>query len=147
MTEKIRKSGNEKKKKSAKPRRKPRGRKLASPAKKRKVAPGQGATRLRSSINSLVSQESDRIAQALIDKTIAGNMTGARLLVELSGAKHPPAEPEEESGISSLIAKLANGPQWVDPESNEKDASKLPYSEPDEDLDENPALPAPKPDF
>ena len=109
---------------------KPRGRKPAAASKKHKIPPGRAAVRLRSSVNSLVSQDSDRIAKALIDKTVAGNMTGARLLVELSGANHPPVEPKKKRSGKSLLDELESGPQW-DP-SMGRDASLLPPSEPDD---------------
>jgi len=74
-----------------KPGRKPANKKLAAPRRRRrKLPPGRGAERLRSSVNVILNDESDLIARALVDKTIAGNITSARLLVELSGAKHPP---------------------------------------------------------
>jgi hypothetical protein len=116
---------------------KPRGRKAAAATKKHKTPPGRAAVRLRSSVNSLVSYDSDRIVQALIDKTVAGNMTGARLIVELSGADHPPAAPKKKRSGKSLLDELESGPQW-DP-SMDRDASQLPPSEPD-DLDD-PSLP------
>ena len=113
---------------------KPRGRKsLAATKKKRKAPPGRAAVSLRSSVNSLVSQDSDRIAKALIDKTVAGNMTGARLLVELSGAQHPPVPPKKKHSGQSLLDEFESGPQWNP--SMGRDASQLPPSEPDDSAD------------
>lgn len=73
---------------------------------------GRAATRLRNSINSLVSQQSDEIAQALIDKTVAGNMTGARILVELSGADKPPDLVKKKHGGLKLIDLLESDSEW-----------------------------------
>src|SRR5580693_5898332 len=89
QTDKTRKNG--------KPGRKPQARKTTAPRNRRKLPPGRGAERLCNSVNVILNDESDRIARALVDKTIAGNMSGARLLVELSGAKRPPAKPEEKA--------------------------------------------------
>ncbi len=94
-----------------------RGRKPAAASKSNKTPPGRGATRLRNSINSLVSRQSDDIAQALIDKTVAGNMTGARILVELSGAGKPPGPVEKKHGGLKLIDILESDPEW-DPDSD-----------------------------
>jgi hypothetical protein len=103
--------------KKGKPGRKPAALKTTAPRSRRKIAPGLGADRLRNSVNVILNDESDRIARALVDKTIAGNMSGARLLVELSGAKHPPVEPEEkdkdpEDGLSLAEILMSRG-QWV----------------------------------
>src|ERR1700722_3291059 len=97
--------------------RKPAALKTSTSRSRRKIAPGRGAERLRNSVNVILNDESDRIARALVDKTIAGNMSGARLLVELSGAKHPPVEPEEkdkdpEDGLSLAEILMSRG-QWV----------------------------------
>jgi hypothetical protein len=90
-----------------------RGRKRVAPlSKSRKTPPGRGATRLRSSVNSLVSQQADEIAKALIDKTKAGNMTGARILVELSGAGKPPDPVKKKHGGLKLIDLLESDSEW-----------------------------------
>jgi hypothetical protein len=89
-----------------------RGRKPAAASKIHKTPPGRGATRLRNSVNSLVSQQADEIAQAVIDKTKAGNMTGARILVELSGADKPPDPVEKRHGGLKLIDLLESDSEW-----------------------------------
>ncbi len=109
---------------------KPRGRKSAAATKKHKTPPGRAAVRLRSSINSLVSYDSDRIAQALINKTVAGNMTGARLLVALAGADKPPIPLKKKRSGKSLLDLLESEPQWNP--SMGSDANCLPPSEPDD---------------
>ncbi len=98
-----------------KPGRKPSAHKTT--ASRRKLPPGRGAERLCNSVNVILNDESDRIARALVDKTIAGNMSGARLLVELSGVKHPPAKPEDkaedpEDGMSLTEILMSRG-EWV----------------------------------
>ena len=102
--------------KRGKPGRKPAASKTPAP-RRRNLPPGRGAERLISSVNVILNDESDRIARALVEKTIAGNMSGARLLVELSGAKHPPAKPEDKAEESddfpSLAEMLMCKGQWV----------------------------------
>jgi len=80
--------------KASKTRRTARGRKPSS-RKRNSLPAGRGGARLRSSVNTMVGKESEAIARALLDK--AGNMTGARILVELTGAQNPPARKEEEA--------------------------------------------------
>ena len=103
--------------KKGKPGRKPAALKTTAPRSRRKIAPGLGAERLLNSVNVILNDESDRIARALVNKTIAGNMSGARLLVELSGAKRPPAKPKDkaEEGVDfpSLDEMLMCRGQWV----------------------------------
>ena len=136
-------SPSETKKASRKPRSK-RGRKRSS-TRGSKTPAGRGGLRLRDSINDKVSKQSDLIAQALIDKTKAGKMTGARTLVQLSGADKAPPEKKKKRGIRSWIKRLCSEPEW-DPsmENNfdgegaitvledgtiKRDASKLPPSD------------------
>jgi hypothetical protein len=142
LTEKPTKSGTRKKSKTPTT---ARGRKR-SPANGHKTPAGRGAARLRDSINAMVSKQSDRIAQALIDKTVKGNMTGARILVELSGADKVPPEKKKKRSGPSWAELLASEPEW-DPSMEEnfngegaitvledgtikRDASKLLPSEP-----------------
>ena len=142
LTEKPRQSGTRKRSKTPPT---ARGRKR-SPANRHKTPAGRGGARLRDSINAMVSKQSDRIAQALIDKTVKGNMTGARILVELSGADKAPPEKKKKRSGPSWAELLASEPEW-DPSMEEnfngegaitvledgsikRDASKLLPSEP-----------------
>lgn len=103
--------------KKGKPGRKPAARKTTAPRSRRKLPPGHGNERLRNSVNVILNDEADRIARALVDKTIAGNMSGARLLVELSGAKHPPAKPEDKAEDKDdgpgLVELMMSRGEWV----------------------------------
>ena len=94
-----------------------RGGKPRSRSRRRKAEPkpGEGAEWLRCAIDKLVGQECGRIAKALVEKTIAGNMTGARLLVELSGAKNPLNRPVKKRRGPTLAQQLAAEPQWTGP--------------------------------
>ena len=130
---------------------KARGRK-PSRAPRHKTPAGRGAAHLRSSANTMVDRESDNIVQALIKKTIAGNMTGARILVELTSAQNPPPEKKKKRRRPSWIQLLASEPEWNPSMENapggngaittledgtiHRDASKLPPSEPDDSDDE-----------
>lgn len=93
----------------------------ASPASNNEPEPGEGADRLRSAINRLVGQQCGRIAQALVDKTIAGNMTGARLLADLSGAKNPRNQPPKKRFGPSDAERLAMEPPWQGPPEDDED--------------------------
>jgi hypothetical protein len=131
MTAKIAKLNNLKGKAAKKPR-KTRGRKPAKPsAKKRKTAPGRGAALLRSSVNTKVGEESDRIAEALVQNTVAGNMTGARLLVELTGADKPPVPKKKKRRGPTLLDFLKSQPEWTEEDEARlnHDASSLGPSE------------------
>ncbi len=89
--------------------------------------PGQGASRLRKSVNSLLVGGGDRLAGALFSKAIAGNIPSARLLVELSGANKPPTEEDEDADRPSVAAWLASQPCYVFPGS--LDTLQLPSGE------------------
>jgi hypothetical protein len=123
------KTGSAPKKPHLKPGRKP------YTAKGSKARAGSGGARLRSSINKKVGEESDAIAQALIDKTKAGNATVARIIVGISGAdKAPPVakKRKKKTKTSLYIQRLANEPEWEGPwedEDGKRDASRLPPSD------------------
>ncbi|MGB8031845.1 MAG: hypothetical protein WCF30_19505 [Terracidiphilus sp.] len=81
---------------------------------RRKLPPGRGALSLINSVNVILNDESDIIARALVDKTVAGNMASARLLVELACAR-PRSSEDDEHRQQLLSEMLADGPQWEDP--------------------------------
>jgi len=56
------------------------------PADQPKLKPGEGGTKLLSAFNHRVARESERIALAVVNKAIGGDMNGARLLANLTGA-------------------------------------------------------------
>jgi hypothetical protein len=81
--------------------------------------PGQAADRLRKSLKSKVSTQFEDIAQALINTTVKGNMTGARLIVELTGADKPSPEEKDPEVVRLNLPDpelLAAEPEWKDPE-------------------------------
>jgi hypothetical protein len=75
--------------------------------KPRKAAPGKGARNLRDSVNTQLAKQSDQVAGKLIEKAIAGNMTGMRVLVELAGARTKPGVGDEPTG------KKQKGKNWA----------------------------------
>jgi hypothetical protein len=83
---------------------------------KRGPRAGRGGERLRSALNKLVDEQSEQIAQALINKTIAGNMVGARLLSDLTGAKNPRIKPTRKKRGLSEAEELASEQTWVGPD-------------------------------
>jgi len=87
----------------------------SKPRRKSAPKPGTGGVLLRNAVDKLVGQECSRIAKALVDRTIAGNMAGAKLLTELSGAKkqgsQPPPKKKKQRGLD-LLSWLASEPQW-----------------------------------
>ena len=91
--------------------RKPRGKiqKKPTPAKLRKR--GAAGAFLRSSINEQVGLQSDQIAKAVVNKTLAGDMTGARILIQITGADKVPVEVKKKSGPSWAM-QLAAEPLW-----------------------------------
>jgi hypothetical protein len=81
--------------------------------------PVHAAARLRKSIKEKVSMQFNDIAQALINTAKKGNMTGARLIVELTGANKPSADERQDDVARLKIPDpelLAAEPEWKDPE-------------------------------
>jgi hypothetical protein len=88
----------------------------SKPRRKSAPKPGDGAVLLRNAVDQLVGQECSRIAKALVDRTIAGNMAGAKLLTELSGAKNLGSQPQKKKRRGpSLALWLARQPKWEGP--------------------------------
>ena len=71
-----------------------------------------GGEQLRTAVEKLVAEQSEKIAQALVDKTIKGNMTGARLLVDLSGANSPQTKPPKKRRGPTTAQRLAMDKPW-----------------------------------
>jgi hypothetical protein len=63
----------------------------------------------------LVGKESERIAQAMVNKTIQGNMSGARLLTDLTGAMKSKNKPPKKRYGPTEAELLALEPQWEGP--------------------------------
>ncbi len=80
---------------------------------RRKLPPGRGAASLINSVNVILHDESDVVARALVDKTIAGNMASARLLVELACARRQASENGDINDGLSLADQLMSSGEWV----------------------------------
>jgi hypothetical protein len=87
------------------------GRKPSAPRKTRAGHPG--AT-LRRALGELVTKESKKIARAVVNQTIAGNMTGARIITALTDAENPPAPKKRKRRGLSEAERLALEPSWDD---------------------------------
>jgi hypothetical protein len=85
--------------------------------KKKSTKPGRkrrdSGTVLRSAIEKIVVNESEKIARALVEKTIEGNMTGAKLLVDLTGAVIPRAKPPKKRRGPTLAQRLFREKPWA----------------------------------
>jgi hypothetical protein len=93
--------------------------------------PGHGAACLRDAINKKAGEQSNAIAQTLIDKAIAGNMTSTRLVFEATGAKNAPPEPKMRRGPQPWVTRMCSEPELPGPwdEQRKRDASRLPPSD------------------
>jgi hypothetical protein len=85
------------------------------PESKAEPEPGEAGGRLRDAVDKKVSKECTRIAKALVDKTIAGNLTGVKLVVELTGAKSAARKRPRKRPGPSLAQQWALEPQWTGP--------------------------------
>jgi hypothetical protein len=94
------------------------GKTKATPAahKSGSAPPSHGGDKLRKSVVEKVGKECNRIADALISKTIGGSMVGAKLLVDLTGAKIPSPEPPPPIPQGLTVAqRWAMCPKWEEP--------------------------------
>ena len=93
------------------------GKAKKEPAKrKRKSAQSRdGGGKLREAVVQRVAEECDRIAESLVNKTLEGNMVGAKLLVDLTGAKIPPPKPPRKRRGPTMAQMLAACPPWQGP--------------------------------
>jgi len=101
-------SNNEPEQKSG---RKRAGRKAS--AKVTEPDPGTAGFSLRSAINVAVASQPARIAKALIDESIKGNVTSAKLLIEFTGARTA-VDPTRKKPFS-WAEFFAKDTEWQDP--------------------------------
>jgi hypothetical protein len=107
----------------------PKGGRKTSAAKGTKTSGGRGTARLR----NRAGKKSNAVA--IVGKTKAGNKTGPRLVVELSGAEKNPSETKKKKkrGIQPWVERLCSEPEWEGPWEDEDahhDAPKLAPREP-----------------
>ncbi|HKN20450.1 MAG TPA: hypothetical protein VJX73_03485 [Terracidiphilus sp.] len=107
-----------------------RGRKSRK-TKESQAPAGSGGILLRKSINDKVGEHFDEIAQALVDKAVAGNMTGTRLLVGITGADKEPPEIKQKHGPQPWVTSICSEPELPGPwdDQRKRDASKLSLSD------------------
>jgi hypothetical protein len=109
----------------------PKGGRKLSATQGTKTAAGRGAARLRNHVNTTVDKKSERADhadRAAIDKTCDGNMTSARLIVELSGAQRagPETKTKKKRGPQPWVKRICSEPEWEGPwedEDTRRDAS------------------------
>ena len=73
---------------------------------------GRGTAKMKEAANKALENNSDKIAKTLVEKTIAGNSTSARLLFALAEAQ---ADFEDEPAVErqcSLAKELASEAEW-----------------------------------
>jgi hypothetical protein len=107
-----------------------RGRKSRKP-KEPPVPPGSGGVLLRKSINDKVGEHFEEIAEALVNKAAAGNMSGTQIVVKISGADKAPVEIKKARGPQPWVTNISNEPELPGPwdEQRKRDASLLPLSD------------------
>jgi hypothetical protein len=86
------------------------------PTTRKKKAVREGASRLCEAAEKTLAENSCEIAQSLYNSALKGNVSGARLLLELA---QTPAEMEDEETVPlprppSTAKKLAAEPEWKD---------------------------------
>jgi hypothetical protein len=104
------------------------GRKSSAAPAKKKPAPGRGAARLRTAINSILDEESGLIARALVNKTVTGNMARAGIVVALADTKLLPKEQKKKHHCLKLIDLLESEPEWEEPPAANAPAPGAPFA-------------------
>jgi len=93
------------------------------PSTRKKKAVRQGASRLCEAADKTLAENSCELAKSLYDSALKGNVSGARLLLELA---QTPAEMEDKEivpmpRLHSAAMKLAAEPEWDDEELGTRD--------------------------
>ena len=72
-----------------------------------------------------------QIAEALVNKAAAGNMSGTQIVVKISGADKAPVEIKKARGPQPWVTNISNEPELPGPwdEQRKRDASLLPLSD------------------
>ena len=93
----------------------PKGGRKSSAPKGTKTPAGRGAARPRNSASNLAGKKSG--IAAVTEKTKAGNKTGPRLVVELSGAEKdaPETKKKKKRGVQPWVERLCSEPEWEGP--------------------------------
>jgi hypothetical protein len=95
-----------------------------TPANVSEIRPGDGGREFIKAFNQIVAAESLAIAEAIVAKVKLGNISGARFLDEITGAKaqrnQPPQKPHRPL-LPFTPEQLAAQPKWQEPSDPEVD--------------------------
>ena len=78
----------------------------------RKKAACRGAVKLKKAASETLEENSEKIAKSLLDRTLAGNVRVARLLLELAEGSAENMHAGKKQHIRSMAIALAKEPQW-----------------------------------
>ncbi len=104
---------------------KPRG----TGAQKKKVS--RGTAKMKEAADKTVAVNSKKIAKALLDKTLAGNSTSARLLLSLAEGQIDCEDEAVVSRVRSMAEELASEPEWNGESDEAKAKTGLDQREPE----------------
>ena len=79
---------------------------------------------LRSAIEREVARNSDQIAKALVDGSIHGNISGAKLLIDISGAKTARNDSGTRAAWSAYLDELENEKPWTGPMEDDEESDE-----------------------
>lgn len=79
----------------------------------RKQAVSRGTAKMKAAADKKLEDNSEEIAQALLDKTLGGNTTSAKLLFALAEGQIDCEDEVVMRRLCSLAEKLASEPEWA----------------------------------
>jgi hypothetical protein len=80
-----------------------------------------GAERLRREADKRVGRNSEKLADVLTAKALAGDLASAKVLVGLAAGKKPMPERKKAGPLRSLALALEAQPQWQGPSEEEEE--------------------------
>jgi hypothetical protein len=86
--------------------------------KKRKASRSKarrGSEKLREATNKVMSRDSKKIAEALSENGIKGQLQSIKFMYDLSEAGTSADEQEDARKVRSMALELSNSPQWTGP--------------------------------
>ena len=94
----------------------------ATPASYTEPDPVDSGTMLRNAVEKEVARRSVRIAKMLVDKTIAGDMSGFKHVSEMTGANKPGTPSPKRRHGPSQAQQLTDEPPWQGPPEGQQEA-------------------------
>ncbi len=88
----------------------------AAKAKPEKRVRGSGVERLKKAVDKRLGQASEKLADVLLKKALAGKAENTRLMVNLAESKKPRKSPEKKLNGPTVAELLEAEPEWVEPE-------------------------------